>query len=392
MTLNYHVLVIGGGSTGAALAHDLALRGLRVTLVERGELTSGTAGRHHGLLHSGGRYCVNDQESARECIEENQILRRIAPGTFEENDGLFVAVTDEDVAYKDKFLKGAAECDIPTQELTREQALRLEPHLNPNTKLAVRVPDATMDCWRLPMCFFATAKHNGADIRPYTEVIDILKQNNTVTGARVKSHVTGKVYEIGADIVVNATGAWAEHISTMAGVRVPIRPGPGVMVAVRGRWCNMVINRLAPAGDGDIIVPQRALSVIGTTSWYTSDPDRLGLPEDHIQKMFEKGGELIPAVNAAPFRAAWSAARPLIGDETLEGGRELSRTFKCYDHKVRDGVEGIVTISGGKGTTMRGMAEVTANVVCQKLGVDAPCRTRSVVLLPYWAYYEEVKS
>jgi glycerol-3-phosphate dehydrogenase len=388
MPEKYHVLVIGGGSTGAALVHDLTLRGFRVTLVERGELTSGTAGRHHGLLHSGGRYAVKDQESARECIEENRILRRIAPGSFEENDGLFVAITDEDVAYKDKFVRGCAECDIPTQVISAAQALRLEPHLNPQVKLAVRVPDGTLDCWRLPMRFFATARHNGADIRPYTEVIEILRRNDTVVGARVKSHVDGQIYDIGADIVVNATGAWAEKVSEMAGVRVPVRPSPGVMVAVRGRWCNMVINRLAPAGDGDIIVPQRGLSVIGTTSWYTDDPDRLGLPEDHVQKMYEKGGELIPAVRTAPFRAAWSAARPLIGDETIGGGRELSRTFKCYDHKKRDGVEGIVTISGGKGTTMRGMAEMTANVVCQKLGVDAPCRTREVVLLPYWAYYQ----
>ena len=86
-----HVLIIGGGGTGGALAHDLALRGLRVTLVERGEFTSGTTGRHHGLLHSGARYAVNDRESAVECIEENRLLRKIAPGSFEENDGLFVA-------------------------------------------------------------------------------------------------------------------------------------------------------------------------------------------------------------------------------------------------------------------------------------------------------------
>jgi glycerol-3-phosphate dehydrogenase len=384
----FHVLVIGGGSTGAGLAHDFALRGFRTTLVERGELTSGTAGRHHGLLHSGGRYAVKDQESARECIEENLILRRIAPGSFEENDGLFVAITDEDVAYKDKFIKGCTECGIPTRVLSAQEVIAREPHVNPKVKLAVQVPDATLDCWRLPMRFFATAKRNGADIRPYTEVVAILRSGNTVTGARMKSHVTGKVYDIGADIVVNATGAWAEIVSEMAGVRVPVKPSPGVMVAVVGRWCNMVFNRLAPSGDGDIIVPQRSLSVIGTTSWYTDDPDRLGLPEDHVQMMYDKGGEMIPALKTADFRAAWSAARPLIGDEGLDTGRELSRTFKAYDHKERDGVEGIVTISGGKGTTMRGMAELTANVVCKKLGVKAPCRTRESVLLPYWAYYD----
>ena len=104
-----HVLIIGGGGTGGALAHDLALRGIRVTLVERGEFTSGTTGRHHGLLHSGARYAVNDNESAVECIEENTLLRHIAPGSFEENDGLFVAITDEDMAYLPSFLAGCEE-------------------------------------------------------------------------------------------------------------------------------------------------------------------------------------------------------------------------------------------------------------------------------------------
>src|SRR5919109_4603916 len=92
-TRPFHVLIVGGGGTGGALAHDLALRGLRVTLLERGELTSGTTGRHHGLLHSGARYAVADAESAVECIQENRILRRIAPGSFEENGGLFAAIT-----------------------------------------------------------------------------------------------------------------------------------------------------------------------------------------------------------------------------------------------------------------------------------------------------------
>ena len=83
-----HVIIIGAGSTGSATAHDLALRGLRVTVVERGEIASGTTGRNHCLLHSGGRYCVNDKEGAIECIEENLILRRIMPHALEMNDGL----------------------------------------------------------------------------------------------------------------------------------------------------------------------------------------------------------------------------------------------------------------------------------------------------------------
>lgn len=383
-----HVLIIGGGGTGGALAHDLTLRGVKVTLVERGEITSGTTGRHHGLLHSGARYAVGDQESAVECIEENTILRRICPGSFEENDGLFIAVTDEDMEYLEPLMKGCADCGIPTQQLTPDEALRLEPLLNPELKAALRIPDATMDAMRMPLRFFATARHNGAEIHPYIEVQDLIVHDRVVSGAVVHDHVTGKDGEIHADIVVNATGPWSEKIAAMAGVDVPIRPSPGVLLALRGRLCNMVINRLHKSGDGDIVVPQRGLSVVGTSSWTVDDPDDLGLPEDHVQKMYEEGAKLIPAVKQAEFRAAWSAARPLIGSkDQADTGRELSRTFKTYDHKDTDGLEGFVTITGGKGTTLRGMAELCANVICGKLDVQAECATRETVLLPHTAYY-----
>ncbi|MDP9327485.1 MAG: FAD-dependent oxidoreductase [Actinomycetota bacterium] len=382
-----HVLIVGGGGTGGALAHDLALRGLRVTLVERGEFTSGTTGRHHGLLHSGARYAVNDHESAVECIQENTLLRRIAPGSFEENDGLFVAVTDEDMDYLPPFLAGCEASGIPAQRLSPDEALRLEPLLNPGLKAAVRVPDATMDAMRMPLRFFASAKANGADLLNHLEVTGLLQQAGAVDGVAYRDHVNGRDGEIRADLVVNASGPWSEQVATMAGVDVPIRPSPGVMVALRGRLCNMVVNRLHPSGDGDILVPQRALTVVGTSSWVVADPDDLQIPADHVQRMEDEGSKLIPAVREAPFRAAWSAARPLIGSrDQADSGRELSRTFETIDHAV-DGVEGFVTITGGKATTLRGMAEHCADVVCRKLGVDEPCRTRDTVLLPHTAYY-----
>jgi glycerol-3-phosphate dehydrogenase len=385
---SFHVLIVGGGGTGGALAHDLTLRGIKVTLVERGEFTSGTTGRHHGLLHSGARYAVNDRESAVECIEENTILRRICPGSFEENDGLFVAITDEDMEYYDAFVEGCAGSGIPTQELTPREALAMEPLLNPTLKAAVRVPDATMDAMRMPLRFFATAKHGGADLRNYMEVLELIVDQRTVAGAVVRDHVTGKVGEIRADVIVNATGPWSESIAAMAGVDVPIRPSPGVMLALRGRLCNMVVNRMHASGDGDIVVPQRGLSIVGTSSWTVEDPEDLGVPEDHVARMYEEGTKLIPAVANAEFRAAWSAARPLIGSSGDEDdGRELSRTFKTYDHAQTDGVEGFVTITGGKGTTLRGMAELCADVLCRKLGVQAECRTRDTVLLPHEAFY-----
>ena len=83
-------IIIGAGFTGVATAHDLALRGFDVTVVERGPIVNGTSGRTHGLLHSGARYAVNDKEAAIECIEENLLLRKLVPDVIEPNGGMFI--------------------------------------------------------------------------------------------------------------------------------------------------------------------------------------------------------------------------------------------------------------------------------------------------------------
>jgi glycerol-3-phosphate dehydrogenase len=383
------VVIVGGGGTGGALAHDLALRGLRVTLLERAELTSGTTGRHHGLLHSGARYAVSDASSAVECIAENRILRRIAPGSFEENGGLFVALSDEDMDYRPGFVAACAAAGIPARELTAAEALALEPGLNPALKAAVWVPDATMDAMRLPLRFFATALVNGARLQPFTEVTALEKAGRRVTGVVARDHLSGRDLRLEADLVVNAAGPWCGRLAAMAGAAVPVRPSPGVLLAVVGRLCDLVVNRLHPAADGDIVVPQRSLSIVGTSAWTVDDPDDLDVPDEHVRAMYREGAKLVPAVATARERAVWSAARPLVGAAGCgPGGRELSRTFKCFDHEECDGVGGLVTITGGKATTLRAMAEATADLVCAKLGVDAPCRTREVVLQPHSAYYD----
>jgi glycerol-3-phosphate dehydrogenase len=390
MNNNKHtVVVIGGGSTGAAVVHDLALRGLKAILVERGEIGCGTTGRCHCLLHSGGRYCVKDAEAGKECIDENLILRKIMPGAMELNDGLFIAINDSDMEYKPLFIEGCKACGIEYQELTPEEALALEPNINPQVKAAVRVPDGVFETLRFILAFLATAKKNGADIRPYTEVKDLLKDGRgNIKGARVWNRVSNEEYDIRADVVISATGPWAEEIAEMAGASVPIVPTPGVMVSMNQRVVNMVINRLNKSSDGDIIVPQRRTSIIGTTSWEVEDADYIPVLEDHVQKMLKCGGELAPSILKAEVRGVFAVARPLIGSkEAAADGRELSRTFECFDHASRDGVEGFVTITGGKATTARAMAEKTVDVVCKKLGVDAPCRTEETPLVSYREYY-----
>jgi glycerol-3-phosphate dehydrogenase len=306
------VIVIGAGSTGAATAHDLALRGLRVIVIERGEVASGTTGRNHCLLHSGGRYCVTDHESAVECIEENMTLRKIMPDLLELNDGLFVGVTEGDLAFKERFLEGCAACHIPARDIPVEHALAIEPFLNPGILAAVQVPDGVFEPFRFCLAFLATARLSGAVVRTYTEVTDFICSGKSVTGVRIKDYRTGKSETIGADLIVNAAGPWAGEIAAKAGVRVPEVPTAGVMVTLDCRLNNMVLNRLNKPSDGDIVVPQRATSVIGTTSWTVEDPDLISIPPEHVEKMISQGEQLLPPVRKVPMRAKMAVARPLI--------------------------------------------------------------------------------
>jgi glycerol-3-phosphate dehydrogenase len=357
-----------------------------VTVVERGEVAFGTTGRNHCLLHSGGRYCVTDHESAVECIDENMILRKIMPDLLELNDGLFVALTEADLEFKQKFLEGCASCHIPARELTVKHALALEPFLNPDILAAVQVPDGVFEPFRFCLAFLATAQENGADVRTYTEVTDLLCAGKSVTGVKVKDRRTGAEETLTADIVVNAAGPWAGEIAAKAQVAVPEIPTAGVMVALDGRLNNMVLNRLNKPSDGDIIVPQRATSVIGTTSWKVEDPDRITIPAEHVDRMLSQGRQLIPVAKDVPMRAKMAVARPLIAARGVDA-RELSRTFECFDHE-RDGMNGFVTITGGKTTTARAMAEKVSDVVCRKLDISTPCRTRETVLTSYRYFYQ----
>ena len=381
-----HILIIGGG-VGGALAHDLVLRGYRVTLVEKGELLCGTTGRHHGLLHSGARYVLHDPEAARECWQENQILRRIAPQAIEPNGGLFVALNERDRSLQAEFVERCRSIGIPARPVSGELAVRMEPALNPALQSAVMVPDAGMDAWRLPMHFFASARANGAEVRTFTEVTGLRMAGRAVAGVEVVDHRTQRSASIGADLVVNAAGPWSARVAAMAGVRIPVQPGPGVMVSLRGRLTQRVINRLQPAGEGDIIVPQRGLSILGTTAWLVDDPDAAAVPPGHVERLLELGRALVPAVGGMKPHAAWSASRPLLQTPGAADPYRISRSFECFDHGPRDGVEGLITLIGGKATTMRAMAEKAADLVDRKTGRSIPCRTRVTILTPYRRFW-----
>src|SRR5947209_7184307 len=242
------------------------MRGFATVLVERKDLADGTTGRYHGLLHSGGRYVVKDPRAAVECIRENRVLRRIAADCLEDTGGLFVTTPADDPAYADRFVAACADTGVPCEEIEVGEARRRESRLNPRITRAFVVPDATLDAWKLVWANARSATEYGGRVLPYHPVVRVLRDGDTVTGIVAHDELGGEDVTIRAAMTVNATGAWAGQLAAMAGIEgVAVVPGKGIMIAMNHRLVQTVVNRCSMPADGDILVPIRPVSVMGTT-------------------------------------------------------------------------------------------------------------------------------
>lgn len=378
----YDVVVVGGGITGAGVARDCALRGLRVLLVECRDLATGASGRNHGLLHSGARYAVTDPESAAECVGENHILRRIARHCVEPTDGLFITLPEDDLDYQRLFVESCQKVGIEAERLDPAEALRLEPAVNPSIVGAVKVPDASIDPFRLVASNVLDARLHGADVLTYHEVEQLLREGDRIVGVRVRNSASGEQREVRSRVVVNAAGIWGHLIAKRVGVEIAMYPAKGSLLVFGHRVNNMVINRCRKPADADILVPGDTISLIGTTSKRISF-DEIDLNEvtaEEVDVLLREGTKLCPSLATTRILRAYAGVRPLVADDNDPLGRSISRGIVCLDHALRDGLEGLVTITGGKLMTYRLMAERATDLVCRKLGISALCTTSTIPL------------
>jgi glycerol-3-phosphate dehydrogenase len=379
--LQTEILVIGGGSTGTGVAWDAALRGFQTLLVEKRDLTHGTTGRYHGLLHSGGRYVVKDPRSAEECIQENRILRQTHTQCIEDTGGFFVVTPEDEGDYPDRFVRACHDVGIPCSEISIAAALKQEPLLNPRASRVFQLPDAAADSFLATHATAQAARQAGATLLIYHEVLDLLLQgaegDRRVVGARVRDMTNGEEVMIHADMVINASGAWAGKIAKFAGVDVKIIPGKGVMIAMNHRIVNTVLNRCKMPADGDIIVPIHTVAVIGTTDEKVTDPERLRIEPWEVALMLEEGEKMVPGISRARVLRAWAGVRPLYQEGFSGESRDVTRALTLLDHRQRDAVSGFLTITGGKWTTFRLMAETTVDKACEQLGTRRPSTTAS---------------
>lgn len=374
-TLETDVLVIGGGVTGTGVMRDLALRGVRCLLVDRGDLCSGASGGNHGLLHSGARYVSTDPGSAAECARENALLKRLAPQCIEDTGGLFVAVDGDDTAFAARFPALCAAAGVACEVLTPAEARRLEPRLSDRVIAACRVPDAAVDPFHLAMENVDHARQaNGSAYRAHLSVDGFEIAGGEIRAAICRDTRSGARLAVRARQFVNAGGAWAMAIARLAGCRdVELNHAKGTILVHHERIAHHVINRLRPPGDGDILVPGGTVSLLGTTSSRCDDPDHVAPTAGEIDRNIGEGAAMVPSLAGGRYTRAFSRVRPLLVSATASD-RAASRGFALFDH-ASQGLANLCTITGGKLTTFRLMAERTADLVARRLGVAMPCAT-----------------
>lgn len=379
MEMEAQVLIIGAGITGAGLARDLALRGVACIVVDRRDINSGASGANNGLLHSGARYVSNDPASARECRDESRLLKTLAPQCIEETGGLFVAVAGDDEAYIADFPMLCEQSGIPVEIIEPKDAIELEPALADTIIAAYRVEDSAINPFRLSLETLAEAEAFGTRLLTNTEVTGFERHGGSIESVHLHQAGGGREIRVATEQVVNASGAWAGRVAALAGLSVPLIYFQGSLLITQTRVTASVINRLRRPADGDIISPGGTVSLIGTTSIGLDSPDWAHPTIDEVDRLIAEASAMAPVLSRIRYVRAFAGVRPLIAADQAADGRSLSRGFAVIDHEA-EGLSNFITVTGGKLTTFRLMAEKAADLVCNRLKVKVPCRTKTVPL------------
>ncbi len=381
-SLSTQVLVIGGGATGLGIAWDAALRGLKVVLIEQSDVGQGTSGRHHGLLHSGGRYVLSDPVSAQDCASENKILRQIASHTIEDTGGLFVATPADPVGYPDRWLSACSRLNIPAEEISLSAMLAREPLLNPRISRSFLVQDASIDSFDLAHALVEGIQGHGGVVLLRHRLEGLIRYKDRLVEAKIRDLSNDKSVKLSANLFINAAGPWAKTITKMAGVELPLALGKGTLVAMSHRLVNTVVNRCKPPSDGDIIVPVGTVAILGTTDVPVKEPTSLAIEPWEVDLLLAEGDLLLPGLRSSRPLRAWAGIRPLYQPAANGAAqtRALLRAHVILDHEETDGLQCFISVIGGKLTTFRLMAEETVDLICDKLEVDQECSTSSTPL------------
>jgi len=372
------IIVIGGGATGCGVARDLVLRGYQTTLVESGNLGSGTSSRSHGMLQSGARYAVTETSFAAECYRERNIISKIFPKAVNLIGGLFISSSKDPEDYVEKFLKGCEVAKIPTREIRVSEVLKIERELNKNILKAFHVPDALIYPKKLFDLLATEIIAYGGKILTNHQVVSI-KETNGVANSIVVSY-NGVKTNIECDGIINAAGPWASKVAKLINQNVELELTRGCGIFFRGQLVKKAINRCRIPNSNDIMCPSGEESLWGTTSEVVYDPDTPETRPEEVIELIQGAQELFPNIkNYKSFRT-WSGVRPLVKPKNINKNLPVSRSHLVIDHKETD-LDNFLTVCGGALTTHRLMAEDVVNKLGDKFGINISCSSHITSLL-----------
>ncbi|MXR51954.1 FAD-dependent oxidoreductase [Halovenus sp. WSH3] len=424
MAYTPHVLVIGGGVLGTAIARDCALRGLEVTLVEQGTLAAGTTGSIHGLLYSGARFVEENPTAAMRCLTENRTLREIAGHCIEDTEGVVLPAEKGEF---DAFVDACEQRSIPASALGRSDLDEIG--VADGIDRGVRVPDGVVDPFALTRANATSAENYGAEIKTGASVVELLTDGTDIVGAEVEfdqspggvraptspsedvpeetrepevdeeeeepidaedddeedtpgmpgtvqrsfpgateddTPDTGEREEIEADYVVNAAGAWADQIAGLAGIKLPLSRSRGRMVVLSGELTDSAVTRRSDDGYPITAAPYQGNTVVGPIPEPTELEEALAAVEAVLPAASEAA--VLRSYTGVWTQHASSSASPYGHDATL------------VDHEKYDDRWGLLSVIGGSVTTHRFVAEQAVNRVCREFGIGRSCLTADLSL------------
>ncbi len=352
------IAIIGAGITGLFSALNLSLDGYDVTLFEKNNLLSGTSGRFHGMLHSGSRYSLTDEKSAKECIEENKLLSKNANNFIKNTSGYFISLNDDDSEYGDKLLKKNKNIGIETENIDVNKMLEFEPYLNKNIKMSLKVPDKIIYAHPFASAIAIEAILNNAKIKFNSEVISAEIKDNNIVSIKYKNN--NNVISEKFDYIINTTGPWSGKLLKNFNINnFEVMPTLGYMASYDRLFVNSIINRMRNPSDGDIILPYGSKSVAGTMAIISEDPDDNEIDNEDIDTMISEITEMIPAIKNYNYKKLYYSMRPLIKEENSRNSRDFN-IYNNYDN--------MITIIGGKFTTSRLMGKAISEYISNIFG------------------------
>ena len=382
---HYDIAIVGGGITGAAVAYDAASRGFSVALVERRDFGAATSAATSKMIHGGLRYLQNREFSlVRESLKERRILGNIAPNLvypipfllINPNWLIKLGMVLYDLLSFDKGMTWDKGKKIPChRSLSAGKTIDLEPVAE---KAQLKGAVAFDDCVsifpeRLTLAFIKSAVKHGSAVANYAEVENFLRSDEgSITGVTVRDLIKRHSLDIKSSLTINCTGPWTDRVLGIArgeSGNTEIRRSQGIHLITRKLVDRHAISALNPKGGRVSLMPWRNHTLVGITdSEYLGDPDDFEVTRESVLELIDSVNFSLGTKNLLRLEDvlyAYGGLRPLVGDQ--EGDLyHTSRKYEIHDNAT-DGLEGLITVEGGKFTTSRNLAESVVNLAASKL-------------------------